>query len=796
MQIRFYINKLLLLLFLSLTASSITLHAQSNWRIKFFSDKDGLLQDKINCLHLDNKGFLWIGTDAGLSRFDGKVIKDFSHYYNEDQLTLGRCRNIFQIGETIFVNDDSNYFFIDDFSLNYRGKISNKAKTDLQLAIEKVNANPKLSNGTIKYTSSNSFVLNNYTFLAGHNSVGQLEFSRVVNNTKQPIKIFTLKDLSNETKLHNGRFFTCNGKVYLTCKEGLYSISFSNQQYLLANLLIDAKSLAPYVVNALAITPDERIILIGTDANKIVQFSNYKLVTAVYTQASILPKSIYDSIKAKQQSLNSDEWPVINQAYKIKGVQAYIKDNDGRVWMPTSAGLLVGSGSEIFSTATKNRYPRYWNFTKQDGLPSNEFIINKQNGYYFNKTNSLLYLPTSKGIVEIDTKQIEKAAGAYPPQITQVIIDNIELKRWSSDIEKFAQISLSASIPMEIESKNFEIEYRLMPTDSNWKKINDGKIFISRMMPGEQTIELRYNNGLTRTDYLYSRQALFFTPFWYESVWVRIGGILAIMGLLTGVYLFREYQLRKQNKKLNIRIEQKTIEVKRQMRKLKAVTQQNEMLIGVLAHDIKSPLRSISTLTTLLGGNVENANPEELSSHLREISKTSNKLSQFIGQFLVWYGQKSEKDVLTESVDVKLIIEEIIQYAVEMNINRNNKIDTSFDDSPIVINSNKQVLSIIIHNLLDNACKYTHKGKVTLSAHWRGRELWISCSDTGIGMSPETIDQLLKNESRVTPTMPDSYKLGYVFINGLIRQINARLAIESEIEKGSTISIAIKTRQS
>ena len=796
MPIRFYINKLLLLFLLSITASLITLHAQSNWRVKYFSDKDGLLQDKINCLYLDNKGLLWIGTDAGLSRYDGKLIKDFSHYSKEDQFTLGRCRNIFQVGENIFVNNDSNYFYIDDFSLAYRGTLTNKVKTDLQVAIEKINSKPKLSNGLRKYSSNNSFIINNYTFLVDQNSGGQLVFSKVVNDTKQPMKIYTLKDLTKETNLHSGKFFTCNGKVYLTCKEGLYSISLSNQQYLLANLLIDANSLAPYVVNALAITPDERIILIGTDVNKIVQFSNYKLVNAVYSQASNLPKSIYDSIKAKQKSPKKNELKIISQAHKLKGVQAYIKDNDGRVWMPTSAGLFVGIGSEIFSTATHNKDLRFWNFTKQDGLPSNEFIINNQNGYYFNKTNSQLYLPTSKGIVEIDTKQIEKAAGAYPPQITQVIIDNVELKKWPSELEKFSQISLSVSIPMEIECKNFEIEYRLMPTDSNWKKINDGKIFISRMMPGEQTIELRYNNGLTRTDYLYSRQSLFFAPFWYESVWVRIGGILAIMGLLTGIYLIREYQLRKQNKKLNIRIEQKTIEVKRQMRKLKAVTQQNEMLIGVLAHDIKSPLRSISTLTTLLGGNVENANPEELSSHLREISKTSNKLSQFIGQFLVWYGQKSEKDVLTEAVDIKNLIEEIIQYAVEMNINRNNKIDTSFDDFPIVINSNKQVLSIIIHNLLDNACKYTQRGEVTLSAHWRGRELWISCIDTGIGMSAETVDQLLKNESRITPTMPDSYKLGYVFINGLIRQINARLVIESEIEKGSTISIAIKARQS
>jgi signal transduction histidine kinase len=779
MRINCYINRFLVFLFTSILISSIRLNAQTNWRIKSFSDNDGLLQDKINCLYLDNKGFLWIGTDAGLLRYDGSQVKQFSLYSNSTKYTIGRCRSIAQYNDGLIASDDSNTFLINDFSLSYLGKNSTKYKNTSQNLSEK-----------------NSFTLNNLFFTAATNTANQIEFSRIANNKRTPTKLFLLEKIPTELTLSKGTIFTCNNKVYLTCNEGLFAISYSKEQYLLALKLIDPSLLKPYTISSLAVTPDEKIILVGTAENKIIQFNKYKLVTSTYKQAPELPKYIIDSMNAKALNYHSSHSANATQEKRIKGAQAFIIDNDDKIWIPSTNGLFVDN-KELLSANLNSEPPTSsWNFTKQDGLPSNEFCINERNGYYFNRTNSLLYLPTLKGIVEIDTKSIEQAKGAYPPQITQIIIDNIELTKWPSNLEKFSQISLSVSVPLGIKNKNAQIEYRLMPNDSNWRNVNDGKIFISRMMPGEQTIELRYNNGLTRTDYLYSRQPLFFAPYWYESVWVRIGGILAIMGLITGVYLIREFQLRKQNKKLNIRIEQKTIEVKRQMRKLKAVTQQNEMLIGVLAHDIKSPLRSISTLTTLLGGKLEDTNPEELSSHLREISKTSNKLSQFIGQFLVWYGQRSEKDVHTELVDVKILIEEIIHYALEMNLNRSNKIITSFDSSSLVINSNKQVLSIIIHNLLDNACKYTHQGVITLSAHWKGRELWISCSDTGIGMSAETIELLLKNESRITPIMPESYKLGYVFINGLIKQINARLLIESELEKGSTISIAVKARQS
>ena len=795
MLARLYINKIFLLLLLPFLVFLGDAHAQLNWHTKVFNEKDGLLQDKINCLYLDTKGFLWIGTDAGLFRYDGNLIKPFDQYATKPKQELGKCIGFLQAAGNSFVYDDSSFFLIDDFSLSYQGKSSKKPKSDFQKLIQKTN----LSLNTLAETQSgfsNIFAINNQIFLLKNGQNNKIKFSKIVATKPIDTKFYALPNLLTELELHDGKVFICNERAYLLCKEGLFSISYSKEGYLLATPLIDGSLLTAYSINSIAITPDEKMVVLGTIGQKIIKLSKHKLVNAVYTKVSELPKTIYDSIHYKQINYNAFKALPENSIQRINRAQGYIEDNNGKIWIPTNEGLYVIHNSGHLPKTNEEDYRHYWVFTTEDGLPSNEFIINNQNEYYFDKSNSFLYLPTLKGIVAINTNSIEQASGAYPPQISQITIDNNQQTKWPSNLEKFSQISLSVAVPMGIKSKNYQIEYRLMPTESKWNKISDGKIIISRMTPGEQTIELRYNNGLTNPDYLYSRHPLFFKPFWYESVWIRIAGILAAMGLITGLYLIREYQLRKQNKKLNIRIEQKTIEVKRQMRKLKAVTQQNEMLIGVLAHDIKSPLRSISTLTTLLGGKLENTNPEELSSHLREISKTSNKLSQFIGQFLVWYGQRSEKDLLFEPVEIKKMIEEIVQYANEMNINRSNTIITSFDEAPLLLNTNKQVLSIIIHNLLDNAGKYTHKGTITVSAHWKGRELVISCTDTGIGMSPETIDQLLKNESRVSPTMPDSYKLGYVFINGLIKQINARLIIESEPGKGSTVSVLVKARQS
>jgi len=54
---------------------------------KYFTNlgvNDGLSQSVVNCLYLDSKGFIWIGTQNGLNRFDGYTFKKYSHTQGND----------------------------------------------------------------------------------------------------------------------------------------------------------------------------------------------------------------------------------------------------------------------------------------------------------------------------------------------------------------------------------------------------------------------------------------------------------------------------------------------------------------------------------------------------------------------------------------------------------------------------------------------------------------------------------------------------------------------------------------
>ncbi|MEY3398809.1 MAG: hypothetical protein RL220_1403, partial [Bacteroidota bacterium] len=70
---------LIILSFIFVSASCLAQHTDTYW--KFYSREDGLAGSWIRCLAEDSYGYLWIGTQSGLSRFDGT---HFQNYYHSD----------------------------------------------------------------------------------------------------------------------------------------------------------------------------------------------------------------------------------------------------------------------------------------------------------------------------------------------------------------------------------------------------------------------------------------------------------------------------------------------------------------------------------------------------------------------------------------------------------------------------------------------------------------------------------------------------------------------------------------
>jgi len=116
------------------------------------------------------------------------------------------------------------------------------------------------------------------------------------------------------------------------------------------------------------------------------------------------------------------------------------------------------------------------------------------------------------------------------------------------------------------------------------------------------------------------------------------------------------------------------------------------------------------------------------------------------------------------------------------------------DDTLSTIFSDQDKIRQIVLNLLSNAAKFTHAGKITLAARPDGENLRISVSDTGIGISNEALPRIFKEFQQADNTTTRQYGgtgLGLSISRNLARLLGGDLNVESELGKGSTFTLVI-----
>ena len=77
MRMQNFLLKYFLLIFL--TCSFPAAAQYYNLAFRNYSSNNGLSQSEVNCVFRDNQGFVWIGTEFGLTRYDGRVFTTYYH---------------------------------------------------------------------------------------------------------------------------------------------------------------------------------------------------------------------------------------------------------------------------------------------------------------------------------------------------------------------------------------------------------------------------------------------------------------------------------------------------------------------------------------------------------------------------------------------------------------------------------------------------------------------------------------------------------------------------------------------
>ena len=230
-------------------------------------------------------------------------------------------------------------------------------------------------------------------------------------------------------------------------------------------------------------------------------------------------------------------------------------------------------------------------------------------------------------------------------------------------------------------------------------------------------------------------------------------------------------------------------ELEKSLKELKEMDVKKDQFISIAAHELKTPLTSIHGFSQLLQNRKVANNFTKRSKYLKIMDHETKRLSKLVSDIL----DLSRIDLGTvkfslEKVNLKELMDTVRR---EMNVQIKEKgLDSEYiiDRELPGIVTDREKLTETLLNLINNAVKYTPKGKITVSALKEGDGIHFIVKDTGIGIAKENHKKIFDRFYQVDSSYSrkaGGTGLGLALCSEFIGFLGGRIWVKSELGKGS-----------
>jgi signal transduction histidine kinase/CheY-like chemotaxis protein/transcriptional regulator with GAF, ATPase, and Fis domain len=213
-----------------------------------------------------------------------------------------------------------------------------------------------------------------------------------------------------------------------------------------------------------------------------------------------------------------------------------------------------------------------------------------------------------------------------------------------------------------------------------------------------------------------------------------------------------------------------------------------------MSHELRTPLNSIIGFTRIVCRKSEGVLPEKQTENLDKVLTSAEHLLNLINTILdIAKIEAGRMDVLAARFRIGALIDLCANTAQPL-LRSTVMLEKRVDEELNIIDSDQDKVRQIVLNLLSNAAKFTHEGRILLSAKRTGDNLCISVADTGIGISEESLPRIFKEFQQADTSTTRQYGgtgLGLSISRNLARLLGGDLTVQSELGKGSTFTLVI-----
>ena len=386
-----------------------------------------------------------------------------------------------------------------------------------------------------------------------------------------------------------------------------------------------------------------------------------------------------------------------NTIYKV------LQDDSGALWISTSRGLVRWDLSkdklEVYTTA--------------NGLLSDQFNYNAG----FRDQSGRLYFGSVKGLIGFDPESFTHSAFKAPLYITAVMAEGKEVATWNTLLNnKLLQDSnqdrgpnyieiphKQSSLTIEFAALSYtapemiQYQYKLEGLDNKWTYLSrNRRVYFTNLSPGSYTFKLKSTNISGKwNDHETLLYFKILPSFWESNLAITIYIMVALVIIL---FLFRSYHDRVKEK--NKRIVENLAYTKE-----KELYEAKIDFFTHVTHEIKTPLTLIMAPLEKITQHIEEY--PKFQKHIRMIQRNTTRLIKLSEQLLDFRkAGVTGFELHKEKVDLKSLLKELSQDFKALAKEKDLRFKMRLPDEPVFLQADKEAITKILSNLLNNASKY------------------------------------------------------------------------------------------
>lgn len=241
----------------------------------------------------------------------------------------------------------------------------------------------------------------------------------------------------------------------------------------------------------------------------------------------------------------------------------------------------------------------------------------------------------------------------------------------------------------------------------------------------------------------------------------------------------------------------RTIVYLRDIADRKKIDEMKDEFIGLVSHELRSPLTVIIGAINTALSEGPRLSQEETRQLLHDAAIEAEQLSHLVGNLLELSRAQANRLFLhVEPVNLAKVVHKVLDTIERQSPKRRFVLDLPRRLTPVYADQLR--LERILHNLLENAVKYSPRGsEIAVSAKQDSNRLIVSVTDQGPGISKEDQAKLFKPFLQLGNPILNHTKgagLGLLVCRRLVEAHGGRIWVESEPDHGATFYFTLDTR--